>query len=252
MGHIFDLKLAELYEAWQKSPEGILIDRLSNELIIRLLKPQKGERVLDVGCGTGNHLLLFCRLGLDITGIDASPYMLDIARSRLGDKASLDIGRAEDLPFEDNEFDLVTIINTLEFLDDPLITLREAGRVAKDRVFLGFFNGFSFGCICEKFFAIFNNSIFRKMRLFTLWGIKNYAKRAYGNVNIEWGSAQLIPLFFRKYAVGINPLSLLEPNPFGYFLGLTIKMIYTLKPEELRATERLRKGTETLIGSPGF
>ncbi len=252
MGHIFDIKSAELYEAWQKSPEGISIDRLSNELIIRLLKPQKGERVLDVGCGTGNHLLLFYRLGLDITGIDASPYMLDVARSRLGNKASLYIGRAEDLPFEDNEFDLVAIINTLEFLDDPLAALREAGRVAKDRVFLGFFNGFSFGCMCEKFSAIFNKSIFGRMHLFTLWGIKSYVKKAYGNVNIEWGSAQLIPLFFRRYAVGTDPLSLLQTNPFGYFLGLTIKMIYTLRPEELKATERLRKGAETLIGSPGF
>jgi ubiquinone/menaquinone biosynthesis C-methylase UbiE len=252
MGRVFDIKSAELYEAWQKSQEGIFIDRSSNELIVRLLNPQKGERVLDVGCGAGNHLLLFYRLGLDTTGIDASPYMLDVARPRLGDKASLYIGRAEDLPFEDNEFDLVTIINTLEFLDDPLTALREAGRVARDRVFLGVFNGFSFGCICEKLSAIFGKSIFGSMHLLTLWGIKNYVRRAYGNVDIEWESAQLTPLFFRKYAAGADPLSSLRPNPFGYFLGMTVKMIYTLKPEELKATERLRKGRETLIGSPGF
>ena len=252
MGHIFDIKSAELYKAWQRSPDGISIDKLSNELIIRLLKPKKGERVLDVGCGSGNHLLLFYRLGLDTTGIDASPCMLDIAKSRLGEKTSLYIGSAEDLSFEDNEFDIVTIINTLEFLDDPLATLREAGRVAKDRVFLGFFNGFSFGCICKKFFAMFNDSIFRKTHLLTLWEVRNYAGRAYGDASIEWGSAQPVSSFFRKYAAEDDSLSLLQANPFGYFLGMTIKMIYTLKPEEIKAEERLRKGAETLIGSPGF
>ena len=251
MGHIFDIKSAELYEAWQKSPEGISIARLSDELINRLLRPKKGERVLDVGCGTGNHLLLFYRLGLDVTGIDASPYMLDIARSRLGNKASLKIGRAEDLPFEDNEFDLVTLINTLEFLDEPLTVLREVGRVAKDRVFLGVLNGLSFGCMCEKFFAIFQNSIFRKTRLFTLWGIRNSVKRAYGNVHIEWGSARLMPMFFRKDTGEIDTPSLLQSNPFGSFLGLTVKMAYTLKTEDLKATERFKRGAE-IIGSPGF
>jgi len=119
MGHVFGPRVARLYEAWEKSAEGILVDRLSSQLILRLLRPGKGERILDIGCGTGNHVLLFYRLGFDVTGLDASPYMLDVARSRLGDKASLKIGRAEDLPFEDNEFDLATLIFTLEFLDDP-------------------------------------------------------------------------------------------------------------------------------------
>ena len=99
MEHIFDIKLARLYEEWTRSPEGILIDELSNELIMRILRPKKGESVLDIGCGTGNHLLFFHKLGLDITGIDASPYMLDIAKSRLGNKASLKLGRADNLPF---------------------------------------------------------------------------------------------------------------------------------------------------------
>ena len=101
MGRVFDSGSARLYEEWLNSSEGISVDRLSTELIMRLLQPKKGERVLDIGCGTGNHLLLFYRIGLDVTGLDASSYMLDIARSRLGHRASLEVGRAEDLPFED-------------------------------------------------------------------------------------------------------------------------------------------------------
>jgi len=251
MGHVFDKKLATLYEAWQESPEGILLDRLSSELILRLLRPQKGERILDIGCGTGNHLLLFFRSGFDVAGLDASPYMLDIARSRLGDKASLKIGRAEDLPFEDNEFDLATLIITLEFLDDPLEALREAGRVARNKVFVGVLNSLSFGCMCKRFYALFHDSIFREARLFTLWGIKSCVRKALGNVPVEWGSAQMMPYFLRNYTERVEMSSLVQSYPFGTFLGLVSEMTYTLKTENLRVTERLKKGVESLTGIPG-
>ena len=252
MGQVFNKRLASLYEAWQKSPEGILLDRLSSGLILRLLMPQKGEMILDIGCGTGNHLLLFYRLGLDVTGLDASPYMLDIAQSRLGNKASLRIGSAEDLQFEDNEFDLATLIITLEFLDDPLEALREAGRVAKNRVFVGVLNSLSFGCMCKKISALFHDSIFREARLFALWGLKSCAKKAYGNVPMESGSVLMMPVFFRDYTQRAEASSLVQSTPFGTFLGLAFKMTYTLKTDNLRVTERLRKRAESLTGVPDF
>jgi ubiquinone/menaquinone biosynthesis C-methylase UbiE len=252
MGYEFDLKLARLYESWQKSPEGVLLDRLSSELIIRLLRPQKGDRILDIGCGTGNHLLLFYRLGFDVTGVDASPYMLNIARSRLGNKAALKIGRAEDLPFEDNEFDLATFIITIEFLDDPLAALKEAGRVTKNKIFIGVLNNLSLGCMCKKFHALFHNSIFREAHLYTLWGLKSYVKKAYGNVPMEWGSVQLMPFFFRKYTERIEMSPSVQSYPFGTFLGLAFKMIYTLKAENIKVAEGLKKEVESPIGSSGF
>lgn len=252
MGHVFDPKSARLYEAWQKSPHGILLDKLSSELIIRLLRPQKGERILDIGCGTGNHLLLFYQLGLDVTGLDASPYMLDIARSRLGPKVTLKTGRAEDLPFEDNEFDLATLIITLEFLDDPLTALKEAGRVTRNKIFVGALNSLSFGCMCKKFYALFHDSIFREAHLFTLWGLKEYGRKAYGEVPMEWGSVQIMPLFFGKYAERIEMLSSVQSYPFGTFLGLAFKMIYTLRTEGIELAEGLKKGVKSPIGSPGF
>ena len=252
MGHIFDLKTAKLFEAWQHSPEGISLDKSSSELIVRLLRPQRGERVLDIGCGAGNHLLMFHRLGLDVTGIDASPCMLDIAQSRLGTKASLRIGRAEDLPFEDNEFDLATLIFTLEFLDDPCAALQEAGRVTKDRIFIGILNPLSFQCMCKKIAALFHDSVFRQAHLLTLWGLKSSAKKAYGNVPMEWGSVQMMPSFFRNYAESIRMSSMGPSCPFGAFIGLAVEITYTFKTENIDATERLKKGTKSLIKSPGF
>jgi ubiquinone/menaquinone biosynthesis C-methylase UbiE len=252
MGHIFDVKLAKLYEAWQKSPEGVLFDRLSSELIVRLIRPKRGERVLDIGCGTGNHLLLFYRLGLDVTGLDASPYMLDIAKSRLGNKATFKIGSAEDLPFEDNEFDVTTLIITLEFLDNPLAALSEAGRVTKNKVFIGVLNGLSLGCVCKKIYSLFSNSIFRETHMFTLWGLKEHVKKTYGNVPMEWGSIQIMPFFLKKYTNQIERLSLLQSYPFGTFLGLSSTMTYTLKTENLKLTKKLKKRAESLISSSPF
>ncbi len=252
MGHVFDVRLARLYEAWQRSPEGALLDRLGSELILQLLRPQKGERILDIGCGAGNHLLLFYRLGFDVTGLDASPYMLEVARSRLGNKVSLKMGMAEDLPFEDNEFDLATLVFTLEFLDNPLAALREAGRVARNKVFVGVLNSLSFGCMCKKVSALFHDSIFGQAHLFSLWGLKGYARKAYGNVPVEWGSLQITPSFFRRYASSNELPSLTQPSPFGTFLGLVFKLIYTLRAEDIKAAARVRKGVESPIGSPGF
>ena len=131
MGLIFDIRAARLYESWYKSPKGKLMDSFFESIVPTLLDPQKGEKVLEIGCGSGNQLLYLSKLGLDIYGIDASPYMISLARERLGNRCTLKTGMAEDLPFGDNEFDISLLINSLEFLDDPVETLREAGRVTK-------------------------------------------------------------------------------------------------------------------------
>jgi ubiquinone/menaquinone biosynthesis C-methylase UbiE len=247
MGHIFDQRLANLYTAWERSPEGILFDRLSTNLIVRLLKPQRGERILDIGCGTGNHLLLFHRLGLDVTGIDASAYMVDIARSRLGQRAALKIGRVEDLPFEDNEFDLATLIFTLEFLEDPTPALQEVVRVTKNRVFIGILNGFSMGCMGKKFKALFSRSIFGETKLITLWGLKRQVKKACGDVPMEWGSIQAMPFFLRRLSERTEMPQMRQSYPFGTFLGLVFKITYTLRSENLKVTRRLERGMESAV-----
>lgn len=252
MGRVFDSAFARLYEEWLNSPEGISLDRLSTELIMRLLQPKKGERVLDIGCGTGNHLLIFYRMGLDVTGLDASSYMLDIARSRLGHRASLEVGRAEDLPFEDNEFDITTLIFTLEFLDDPLAALREAGRVTRDRIFVGVLNSLSIGCILKKLAALFHHSMFRGLHTFTLRELTGLVKRAYGEAPIKWGSVQMLPFLPVRHEGGIERSPLLQSQPYGTFLGLTCTMTYTLKTSYISVIEKSKKGADSIARSTRF
>ncbi len=69
--------------------------------------PGSGMTVLDVGCGTGAHLEAYVEAGATCTGLDASPAMLEQARSRIADRADLVLGDATALPFDDGSFDLV-------------------------------------------------------------------------------------------------------------------------------------------------
>jgi len=91
---------------------------------------EPGWRVLDVGCGVGAFLRLVAARGGEPHGIDASDALIAFARGRLP-HADLRVGEMEDLPWEDDTFDLVTGFNSFFFANDMVGALREAGRVAK-------------------------------------------------------------------------------------------------------------------------
>jgi len=126
MGLIFDENSAGFYQSWHRSSQSRAIEKSMEQLVLSLIDPEPGERVLDIGCGTGNHLIMFNKLGLNVSGVDASSHMVQEAKSRLGHRSTIKVGMAEDLPFDDNEFDLAVLVNTLEILYKPLLALLEA------------------------------------------------------------------------------------------------------------------------------
>jgi len=104
--------------------------------------PKPGERILDVGCGTGVNVLAISKLvgtAGKVVGIDNSPAMLAIAR----DKASAEnieyrLMAVEEVDFADNSFDGVVCTQVLGYVADPVPVIRSLLRVVKPtgRVFV--------------------------------------------------------------------------------------------------------------------
>ncbi|MGH8572182.1 MAG: class I SAM-dependent methyltransferase [Gammaproteobacteria bacterium] len=100
------------------------------EEAIRRIGVRPGDRVLDIGCGTGVFLRLAADRGAEVSGLDASEPLLEIARERVP-TADLRVGEMQSLPWDDDSFDLVTGFNSFFFANDIVVALREGGRVAK-------------------------------------------------------------------------------------------------------------------------
>jgi ubiquinone/menaquinone biosynthesis C-methylase UbiE len=247
MGLIFDGKAARLYEAWYHSPQGRAMETLVTVSIPVLLEPQPGERILDVGCGEGNHLSLFNPSLYSLSGLDASPFMIRRAKDRLGSRAHLKTGRAEDLPFEDNEFDLALFINTLEFLDDPLAALKEAGRVAKRSVFIGVTNSLSWYFLCTKMQRLLRKPFFDHFAFFNLWQLKSYIRAAYGSVPVQWRCSHINAPILERIGTLVSEQWHLERCPFGSFLGLCVPLRYTMRTAQQPLTVGLGKAKPSAV-----
>jgi len=91
----------------------------------------RGGRVLDVATGTGLVAAELIRRGFEVTGVDQSAEMLDVARRRFGDKVELVEASADSLPFANDTFDHLTVTYLLRYVDDPGATLAELARVVR-------------------------------------------------------------------------------------------------------------------------
>ncbi len=222
----FDHRCAQHYDAWYQQPNGAQALKLERALIQRHLEPQMGERLLDIGSGTGIHLPWFKELGLQVTGLDASPYMLEQARSRLRGGADLHLGWAEHLPFDDNEFDLSTLINTLEFVDDPEKALTEAFRVTRRRVVLGVLNKYALMAMQRRLKGLLEDTIYCQARFFSVWELKEMIQRIMGPTPIRWGTVLFFPLTFMRLTRSVEQHPLFQHNPLGTFIVMTVDISY--------------------------
>lgn len=85
--------------------------------VIELLAPQSDERILDIGCGTGQLIAAIAESGATVTGLDNSPAMIDEAR-RLYPGIEFQLGDAHDFEFEER-FDGVFSNAALHWISDP-------------------------------------------------------------------------------------------------------------------------------------
>ncbi|MEP6644932.1 MAG: class I SAM-dependent methyltransferase [Acidobacteriaceae bacterium] len=112
---------------------GHYLETEAQDFVERLRIPA-GSKVLDVACGTGNSAIPAAKAGATVTGVDIASNLLEQARLRAqkeGVKARFEEGDAEDMPYEDGEFDYVVSMFGVMFAPHPEKAAAELGRVCR-------------------------------------------------------------------------------------------------------------------------
>jgi SAM-dependent methyltransferase len=130
--------MAESFDRLRFSgPVGQLVARTQEEVISGFLAPLAERTILDVGTGTGRAAIALAARGAIVTGVDASPEMLSVARERAsaaGAAVTFELGDVHALSYGDRSFTAVVCLRVLMHTPDWRTLLGELCRVARDRV----------------------------------------------------------------------------------------------------------------------
>jgi demethylmenaquinone methyltransferase/2-methoxy-6-polyprenyl-1,4-benzoquinol methylase len=114
------------------------LHRLWKRRVVRLAAPKPGQHALDLCCGTGDIALALAQNGVATTGLDFSANMLAVAEKRRQENAKHQTqnlkfiqGDAQQIPFPENSFDIVTVGYGLRNLTSWEAGLAEMHRVAR-------------------------------------------------------------------------------------------------------------------------
>lgn len=120
---------------WTGRLVGHAMDRANGRatrLALDLLAPRDGERVLDIGCGTGVALAAIAkRADAVLAGIDPSPLMVEMAQDRLGRGADIRCASMEGMDFPPGSFDAALMLNMLYFCQPGSGAMEQAHRVLR-------------------------------------------------------------------------------------------------------------------------
>ncbi len=122
-------RISKIYDLLEKPMESMAMGEWREKLIEKI----EGEKVLEIGIGTGKNLIYYPE-NLNIIGIDFSRNMLKKAKDKIKDKKNINLIEmdAQNMKFADNSFD--TVVTTCVFcsVPDPVEGLKEIRRVCKN------------------------------------------------------------------------------------------------------------------------
>jgi SAM-dependent methyltransferase len=145
---------AGMKAAWMAGDFGQLATFISGEAenFVARLNLERGARVLDVGCGTGNSAIPAAKAGAKVTGVDIATNLLAQGRKRATDE-HLDIrfeeGDAEELPYPDRSFDVVVSMFGAMFAPRPERVAAEFLRVCRPGGIIAMANWTSRGFVAK-------------------------------------------------------------------------------------------------------
>ena len=248
MGYVFDFKDAGLYDAGFDQAKNRYCLDLEIKLMMDFLSLHKGQRILDIGCGTGISLEPLLDKGLNLTGLDPSQYMLDIASKRFDTKVDLHRGVAEDLPFDDNSFDSAFFFTSLEFSDRPAKAIEEACRVAKDSVVLCVLNRHAPLNLVRRFKSFFVPNIYTHAHFFSIWELKQILYAILGHVPVKWKTTLQFPFACGKIAGFVENFQIVQKSFFGTLIVMRIKPVPKFRTKPLLLELRKQKGYNPASG----
>jgi ubiquinone/menaquinone biosynthesis C-methylase UbiE len=187
----------ERYDAWYENNRNAYLSEIE---AVRVVLPP-GGRGLEIGVGTGRFAA-----PLDISkGIDPSGKMISLARERGVDAER---GRGEELNFGDNEFDLVALIVTICFVEEPEKVLRESERVLKPngRIIVGIIDRES---VIGKELIRKKSVFYANARFYSVKEILEMLKKS------GFGSFDIVQTLFRP----LGSIDSIEPPESGYGKG---------------------------------
>lgn len=124
----------EIYPSW---PSETLVRLLKGNFLKKKINLKKNSKVLDIGCGFGNNLLLFKDFEVQLFGTEVTKKTCEVpTRNLLNNNLSADIrpGTNTNIPFKSNFFDLILSINVIQYEKNEkniIQSLREYKRVLK-------------------------------------------------------------------------------------------------------------------------
>ena len=208
------MKNIAAYDAWYQSARGSWIGQQEFSTLLKLFTHKAGQSLLDVGCGTGYFSQRFKLSGLQVTGIDPNPAMIEFAKTKESQVTYIE-GDALALPFADNSFDYCSAITSLCFIAEPEQAIAEMLRVSRHGVILGLLNRHSLLHKQKKHSASYQGA---------RWDTVSEIKQWYSNINPELKimikSAVLLP----SAGILARILEPLLPDYFPYASFIAVGM----------------------------
>jgi len=173
----------DAYRRWRTSDVGATTERLERQLILNMLGNVDGRRVLDVGCGDGELACELAARGAIVTGIDSSVAMIEAAKSRAARQRAdiaFQVSTAQNLPFRDDQFDVVTAITILCFVKNAAPIFQEIARVLQPggRCIVGELGKWSTWAAVRRVRAWLGSQLWRMARFRTAGELRRCAEQA--------------------------------------------------------------------------
>lgn len=136
------MSLATEYDKWhtavfESDPEHADESSPWYQIVLEFLPSVKDKRILEIACGRGGFSRLLGSRGASVCGADFSASAVAIAKERLlgypslASRVTFVQADAQNMPFEEDSFDIVVSCETIEHVPDPLAAVREMYRVCK-------------------------------------------------------------------------------------------------------------------------